>query len=59
MNKEGAKASMRMIIDDCAKDVADRDGQPLTAENVAKWMGQDNAKIAAIARTIYLMLEDS
>lgn len=43
------------IAEDAEIDTLERDGQPLTAANVARWMGEDNAKIQALANSVAVL----
>jgi hypothetical protein len=53
---QGMTAMLRILADDCATDTAARDGQPLTGANVAKWLGEMSAQIAAIADVLIAIL---
>lgn len=42
---------------DCERDVAKREGQPLTGPNVAEWLGEMQALISALAAVNLQVLE--
>lgn len=48
----------RMIRSDCEADVNEREGQPLTGPNVAKWLGEMQAQTSALASVLLTILED-
>jgi hypothetical protein len=55
---EKAVAMLKDLRQDCANDAAAREGQLLTGPNVAKWLGEMGAQIAALASVLILILED-
>lgn len=48
---------LQTLRQDCLDDAAKRDGQPLTGPNVAVWLGEMGAQIAALADVLIVMLE--
>lgn len=61
MDRIQAKRALEMVEtlrDDCALDCEARDGQAFTGANVAKALGEIEAKIAALANVIIKLLED-
>lgn len=54
-----AVAMLKELRQDCADDATARNGQPLTGPNVAKWLGEMGAQIAALASVLIAILEET
>lgn len=49
---------LKAIEEDAEQNTRDREGQPVTGQNLGRWLRETNAMIAALARAVRAILED-